>query len=223
MKFKTPVTGGNVSFYNQASTVGKTGGNVSNAVFPTPTIGMIGVVKDKKNLMSLDFKQKGDLIYLIGESKDDINSSEYLYNILNVKLSPSPYFDLDKEYAMQNCIKELNYGKHINAAHDCSDGGVWVTLVEMGMPRGLGFHIETDSDTRPDAFLFGEAQSRVIITVSEEQEEDFIEYMATQEVPFTLLGHVTKGKIVIDEEPFGFINEMKEIYDNAIGKKMAMN
>jgi phosphoribosylformylglycinamidine synthase II len=223
LKFQTPVTGGNVSFYNQASTVGKAGGNVSNAVFPTPTIGMIGVVKDKKNLMSLDFKQKGDLIYLIGESKEDINSSEYLYNILNVKLSPAPYFDLDKEYAMQNCIKELNYGKHINAAHDVSDGGVWVTLVEMGMPRGLGFHIETDSEVRPDAFLFGESQSRVIITVSEEQEEDFIEYMSTQDVPFTLLGHVTKGKIVIDEEPFGFINEMKEIYDNAIGKKMAMN
>jgi phosphoribosylformylglycinamidine synthase II len=223
LKFQTPVTGGNVSFYNQASTVGKAGGNVSNAVFPTPTIGMLGVVKDKKNLMSLDFKQKGDLIYLIGESKDDINSSEYLYNLLGVKLSPSPDFDLEKEFALQQCVKGLIQNHHINAAHDCSDGGLWVTLVEMSMPRGLGFHIETDSEVRPDAFLFGEAQSRVVVTVTEAQEENFIEFMAQQDVPFNLLGHVTKGKLVIDEEHFGFINEMKEIYDNAIGKKLMMN
>jgi phosphoribosylformylglycinamidine synthase subunit PurL len=181
---------------------------------------MMGVVRDKKNLMSLDFKQKGDLIFLIGESHDDINSSEYLYNICGVKLSPPPYFDLNKEYDLQNTIKGLISAHLINAAHDCSEGGIWVTLVEMGMPRGLGFTIETDSDVRQDSFLFGESQSRVIVTVTEDEESDFIEFLSTQPVPFTLLGHVTKGKIVVDDEHFGFINEAKEIYDNALGKKI---
>jgi phosphoribosylformylglycinamidine synthase len=88
----------------------------------------------------------------------------------------------------------------------------------MSMPRGLGFDIVTDAEIREDAFLFGEAQSRVVVTVSEDSEEDFIEYMMGSGVNFTLLGHVTKGKLMIDDEHFGFIAEAKEIFDNALGK-----
>jgi phosphoribosylformylglycinamidine synthase len=223
LKFQTPVTGGNVSFYNQSSSVGKAGGNVSNAVFPTPTIGMIGVVKDKGSLMSLDFKQKGDLIFLIGESKNDIASSEYLYNLRGIKNSPAPYFDLEKEFELQESVKGLIANKLVNAAHDCSDGGLWVTLAEMSMPRGLGFDIESDSEIRLDAFLFGEAQSRVVVTVTEDQEAEFIEFMTMQNTPFTLLGHVTKGKMVIDGEHYGFSHEMKPSYDNSLGEKIMAN
>lgn len=223
LKFQTPVTGGNVSFYNQSSSVGKAGGNVSNAVFPTPTIGMIGVVKDKASLMSLDFKQKGDLIFLIGESKNDIASSEYLYNLRGIKNSPAPYFDLEKEFELQESVKGLIANKLVNAAHDCSDGGLWVTLAEMSMPRGLGFDIESDSEIRLDAFLFGEAQSRVVVTVTEEQEAEFIEFMTMQNTPFTLLGHVTKGKMVVDGEHYGFSHEMKPAYDNSLGEKIMAN
>lgn len=217
-KFETPVTGGNVSFYNQSNIGGK-----EVPVHPTPTIGMLGVIKDKSTIMTLDFKQKGDLIFMIGESKNDINSSEYLYNLLGVKLSPTPAFDIDKEYNLQQVVKELIRGKQVNAVHDISDGGLWVTLTEMGMPRGLGFHIETDAEIRLDAFLFGEAQSRVVVTVTEDQEDAFIEFMSNQKVPFTLLGHVTKGKMVIDEEHFGFVNELKQVYDNTLGEKIMSN
>ncbi|MFN3343678.1 MAG: phosphoribosylformylglycinamidine synthase subunit PurL, partial [Flavobacteriales bacterium] len=223
LKFGTPVTGGNVSFYNQSASVGKAGGNVSNAVFPTPTIGMIGVVRDKEHVMTLDFKEKGDLIFLIGEMKNDLNSSEYLYNLRGVKLSPAPYFNLDKEFEMQQSVKALIRGGFINAAHDISDGGLWVTLAEMGMPRGLGFDIESDSELRLDAFLFGESQGRVVVTVSEEAQAEFIEFMATQETPFTLLGHVTKGKMVVDGEHFGFVHEVKPVYDNSLGEKIMSN
>lgn len=213
LKFQTPVTGGNVSFYNQSVIGGK-----EVPVFPTPTIGMIGVIDDKSKIMSLDFKQKGDLIFILGDTVNDISSSEYLAKYHKVEASPAPHFDLEKEFVLQEAIKGLIGLEYINAAHDCADGGLFVSLVEMSMPRGLGFDIVTDSEVREDAFLFGEAQSRVVVTVSEDQEEEFIEFMMGSGVSYTLLGHVTKGKMMIDDEHFGFISEAKEIFDNALGK-----
>ena len=215
LKFETPVTGGNVSFYNQTSING-----VETPVFPTPTIGMIGILEDKSRAMSLDFKQKGDLIFIIGESHDDISSSEYLASFHGIKASPAPYFDLQKEYEVQDTIKGLIINELINAAHDVSDGGLFISLTEMAMPRDLGFDIVTDAEIREDAFLFGESQGRVVVSVSEETEEDFIEFMMGSNVNFTLLGHVTKGKLMVDDEHFGFIAEAKELFNNALGKKL---
>ena len=214
-KFETPVTGGNVSFYNQTVTNG-----IEVPVFPTPTIGMIGLVNNKDNIMTLDFKHKGDLIFVLGESKDDISSSEYLAYYHGIKASPAPYFNLEEEFALHQTIKELIQNRFINAAHDISDGGLFVTLVEMGLPEGLGFDIVTDSEVREDAFLFGEGQGRAIVTVNEDQEDAFIEHMMASETKFTLLGHVTKGKMMIDDEHFGFIEQAKEVYDNALGKSL---
>lgn len=213
LKFQTPVTGGNVSFYNQSNIAGK-----EIPVFPTPTIGMIGLIEDKSKIMSLDFKQKGDLIFILGDCVNDIASSEYLAKYHNIEASPAPHFDIEKEFLLQEAVKGLIGMELINAAHDCSDGGLFVTMVEMAMPRGLGFDIVTDAEIREDAFLFGEAQSRVVVSVSEDSEEDFIEFMMGSGVNFTLLGHVTKGKLMIDDEHFGFIAEAKEIFDNALGK-----
>lgn len=215
LKFETPVTGGNVSFYNQTVKDG-----VEIPVFPTPTIGMIGLVNDKSKVMSLDFKQKGDLIFVIGNSYDDINSSEYLATYHGVKASPAPYFNLEEEFEMQQLVRSLIEDQLINAAHDISDGGMFVTLTEMAMPRELGFDIVTDSEIREDAFLFGEGQGRVIVTVDENSEDEFIERMAESNVSFTLLGHVTKGKLMIDDEHFGFIQEAKALYDNALAKHL---
>ena len=213
LKFKTPVTGGNVSFYNQSVING-----VEVPVFPTPTIGMIGLLADKNNLMSLDFKSKGDLIFLIGNYKEDISSSEYLATYHGVKASPAPYFDLDEEFRTHAVVKDLIKGDRINAAHDVADGGLYVTLVEMSFPRDLGFDIVSDSEIREDAFLFGEGQGRIVVSVSEDQEDLFLEHMVDSKVNFTLLGHVTKGKLVVDDERYGFVSDAKEIYDNALGK-----
>ena len=213
LKFETPVTGGNVSFYNQTSIGGK-----EVPVFPTPTIGMIGIVADKEKIMTLDFKQKGDLIFLIGEYTEDISSSEYLATYHGIKASPVPYFDLEKEYQMQQAVRGLIANNLVNAVHDVADGGLYVTLVEMSLPRELGFDIVTDSEIREDAFLFGEGQGRVIVALSEEMEEAFLEYMVSDDVNITLIGHVTKGKLQVDEEHFGFITEAKELYDNALAK-----
>ena len=215
LKFNTPVTGGNVSFYNQTVTNG-----VEVPVFPTPTIGMIGILEDKDRLMTLDFKQKGDLIFVLGECREDIGSSEYLATYHGVKASPVPYFDLEKEYELHQSVKGLITNELVNAVHDVSDGGLFVSLVEMSVPRDLGFDIVTDSEIREDAYLFGEGQGRVVVSVNEDQEEDFLEFMMSSGVSFTLLGHVTKGKMMIDDEHFGFINEAKDLYNNALAKHL---
>ena len=215
LKFETPVTGGNVSFYNQTVTDG-----VEVPVFPTPTIGMIGLVEDKNKTMSLDFKSKGDLIFILGQSYNDISSSEYLVSYHGVKESPAPYFNLEEEYALHQVVKRLISNAHVNAVHDISDGGLFVTLTEMGMPRGLGFDIVTDSEVREDAFLFGEGQGRVVVAVNEDQEDAFIEEMMGSGISFTLLGHVTKGKMMVDDEHFGFIDGAKDIFDNALAKHL---
>jgi phosphoribosylformylglycinamidine synthase len=207
-KFETPVTGGNVSFYNQSSDEGP--------VFPTPTIGMLGVMDDISTLTTSDFKQPGDLIYLIGESQNDIASSQYLASYHKISASPAPYFDLDKEYAMHQVIKQLIGHKVIKSAHDVSDGGLFITLVESAMPNGFGFEIESDSSVRKDAFLFGEAQGRVVVSIAPEEQERFVELMATSEVEFSLLGSVSDGHLHIDEEPFGHITDIKLVYDNVL-------
>lgn len=216
-KFQTPVTGGNVSFYNQ--TVNEDGS--AKPVFPTPTIGMVGVLQDKSLLTTLDFKYKGDLIYLLGETVEDINSSEYLYSIHGVKNSPAPHFNLENEFALQECVKGLIKNNYISSAHDVSDGGLFVTLVEMGLPNSLGFDIVTDSEIRRDAFLFGESQSRVVVTVVEDYEDEFLDFVTENNVPIVLLGHVTKGRINVDEDNFGFIEDMRHLYENSIAEELA--
>jgi phosphoribosylformylglycinamidine synthase len=216
-KFQTPVTGGNVSFYNQTA---KADGSAA-PVFPTPTIGMLGVMKDKSLQMTLDFKYKGDLIFLLGTSHNEINSSEYLANIVGTLGSPAPSFNLDEEYDLQQCIKGLIKNSFINAAHDVSDGGLFTTMVEMCMVNDLGFDIVTDSEIRKDAFLFGESQSRVVVSVVEDDEDKFLDFVAEMNIPCLLLGHVTKGRCTVDEQNFGMIADYKELYDNAIGKEMS--
>ncbi len=217
-EYKTPVTGGNVSFYNQTVTA-----NSNVPVFPTPTIGMVGTVADINKRMGLAFQAKGHLIFLIGKVTEDIACSEYLVRHHKVQRSPAPYFNLQEEHVVHVVIQHLIKRSLITAAHDVSDGGLWTALVEMGFHNGLGFDIVTDSEVRPDAFLFGEGQGRVVVTLTEEQETGFLDLMRTAKVPFILLGHVTKGKLVIDDAPFGFIEDARKVYEEAIPKAMAQD
>ncbi len=215
-KLGTPVTGGNVSFYNQYEIKGKT-----EAVNPTPTIGMLGILTDKSHQTSLAFANKGDMIYLLGRSREDISSSEYLYSYHGIKASPAPYFDIDEELQIQKALLEAIRKGLVTSAHDVSDGGLFVTLLESAMPNNLGFDITTDAEIREDAFLFGESQSRVVVSVSPKHETQFVDFMFNHKVPVTTLGHVTKAELRIDDASFGFVGDWKEIYDNVLGKMMA--
>jgi phosphoribosylformylglycinamidine synthase len=215
-QFQTPVTGGNVSFYNQTVL-----GDKAEPVFPTPTIAMIGLVEDKSHVTTLNFKAKGDLIYQLGTSREDISSSQYLVYHHGITASPAPQFSLEEEYALQEQVKMLIRQGVLQSAHDVSEGGLFVALMESAMAGSLGFDITTDAEIRTDAFLFGESQSRVVVTVAPEKEEAFIDLMMLNGVEFDLLGHVTKGSIRVDDEEWGMFEEYKDIYDHVIHRALA--
>jgi len=205
-KFNTPVTGGNVSFYNQSS---------SGPVYPTPTIGMVGILENANNKMTLDFKNEGDIIYLLGKSQNDINCSEYLHKICGIDFSPAPYFNLDEEFHLHETVSMLITKKMIESAHDISEGGLFVTLAESGFNRPLGFEVSQNSSSiRKDAFWFGEAQGRVVVTIRPGNIEEF---ETSLNIPFEKLGTVTSGEIIINTNNWGNVSEWSEKYDNAIG------
>ena len=214
-KFSTPVTGGNVSFYNQSAIDG-----VEVPVFPTPTIGMLGIVEDKENIMSLAFKNSDSLIYLIGESKNDISCSEYLASYHDFHESSTPPFDLDVEYELQQTTSNLIKDKLILSAHDVADGGLFIALLESSMYNDLGFSINTSNNIRKDAFLFGESPSRIVVSIEPKNKDLFEKFMLSTNSAFSHLGNVTSGDIIIDNESFGNSEEYKNIYDTSISEKM---
>ena len=218
IRFDTPVTGGNVSFYNQSSDDGP--------VFPTPTIGMLGLMENFDNHTTLNFKQATDRIYLLGAPVNDIASSEYLYSFRGVKASPAPAFDMEAELAMQRALSQLITKKLIQSAHDLSDGGLFVALAESAMAGGLGFDITTGpagvlAGCRLDAVLFGEGQGRVVVSVSAEKQAAFEEAVAATGVPCAQLGLVTERVFLVDGQAVMALVDAKELYDNALGKIMA--
>ena len=214
-KFKTPVTGGNVSFYNQTSK-----SDSVEPCFPTPTIGMLGVMQNKKHFTTLDFKNEKDLIFLLGPSKDDISSSEYLVNILNIENSSVPYFDLEIEHQLHEVMSVLIKNDFLESAHDVSEGGLFTSLVESLMPRGLGCEIYTDQLFRQDAYLFGESQSRILVSINPKNKREFKKTLKKFKFPFYELGYVSDDKVLIDDIDFGNIKLLKEKYNTALEKKI---
>ena len=215
-KFNTPVTGGNVSFYNQTSIQGK-----EDPVFPTPVIGMLGILENKDDRMTLDFKNDGDVLFLIGKIVNDISSSEYLYSYHGIKNTPAPYFNLDEEYLMQQGIKKIIENKIAESVHDVADGGLFVSLLESSMPNGLGFSIHSSDDIRKDAFLFGEAQGRAVVSVKIENVEKLKVQLDTLSVPFLKIGNVNNdGKFVVDGETFGSLKNYKEKFDSGLERHL---
>lgn len=208
LKFGTPVTGGNVSFYNQ-STDGV-------AVYPTPTIGMVGIVEKPEHHMTLNFKNMGDAIYLIGENVNCISSSQYLSKYHQVEFSPAPHFNLDTEYNVQQGTYELITKQLINSCHDISEGGLFVTLFESGREKNLGCDIQINTSIRKDAYLFGEAQSRIIFTCSPENKKEIELILNNRQIPFAEIGIVKGSEITIDDESFGSISDLNQLYENAI-------
>ncbi|MEY4309459.1 MAG: hypothetical protein RL422_1662 [Bacteroidota bacterium] len=206
--FETPVTGGNVSFYNQSSDEGP--------VFPTPTIGMLGILEKPENKMTLDFKKEGDAIYLVGESVNDIASSEYVYSYKGIKATPAPHFDLATEQKVQKAITALIEGKLIESAHDVSDGGLLVTLAESSFPRGLGFNVTSDAAIRQDAFWFGEAQSRVVVSVDASKKAAFESALQAQGVKFSALGSVQGTDMVADGAVLSSVAAAYQSFDTAL-------
>ena len=212
-KFDTPVTGGNVSFYNQ---------NPDGAVYPTPTIGMVGLIDDVNDKMTMNFKNEDDIIFLIGKSSGDINSSEYLQKVKGVEYSPAPEFDINKEFEMQQKLASIIKEGLVESAHDVSEGGLFITLLESSFRNNLGFDVvASDYRIRKDGFWFGEAQSRVVVSVSSGKVQAFRKAMGSQ--PYEELGVVTNSSIEVDGQEWGVIADWKHEYNTAIEKLLGVN
>lgn len=210
--FDTPVTGGNVSFYNQ---------NENGPVFPTPTIGMVGRMEDLKYKTGIGFQKAGHEIYLLGTSKNDISGSEYLANILGVKSSPAPYYHLEEEKLLHTALFELIRKDLVISCHDIADGGLLTALFESGYVYNLGFEISTDATIRKDAFLFGEGQGRAILSIDSKNAPELESYCNDKNLAFKKLGLVSSSSVRIDDQNFGSIEEYKSIHLTSIEKELA--
>ena len=182
-------------------------------VAPTIIISLMGTIDDKDKMVTHNFKTKGNNVFVIGRSYDDINSSEYLEFYHQVENSPLPVFNIDTEVVIQNTLKSLIERGLITSASPVGKGGLFFSMLRAGMPSGLGFDITTDAEIRKDAFLFGESMGRIIVGVDPSKEDDFVDFMSDSKVPFFAVGHVTKGEIRVDDESFGFINKMSPGFD----------
>jgi phosphoribosylformylglycinamidine synthase len=212
-KFNTPVTGGNVSFYNQ---------NPDGPVYPTPTIGMVGIVEDMKNRMTLNFKNEGDTIVLLGTQRNDIGSSEYLSKLKGVAFSPAPYFDLNEEFNLQQLVAGLIKEAKVKSVHDISEGGLMITLLESAFTSNKGFDVlAQDTSLRKDAYWLGEAQSRVVVSCTADQLDAIQKASNTAGIGFSVLGKVTNGDVKVEGENWGNIGDWKNKYDTAIEKQLA--
>lgn len=209
--FNTPVIGGNVSFYNQRSEEGKI-----VPVIASPVIGMVGLLNEKGHHTTLSFKQKGDMIFLLGHSRNDVNGSEYLRLIHKTEPTAPPVYNEEEEMAVQKAVSGLIKNGLVRSVHDVSNGGLFFTLLESAIPLEFGFDITTDAEIRKDAFLFGESQSRVIVSVAPGKQDQFVDYLMESGVPFSLLGHVTKGEMRVDDESFGFVSDIKPKFEHTL-------
>lgn len=210
--FETPVTGGNVSFYNQTTTEQGT-----QPVFPTPTIAMVGVLDRVEDHISLHFKAPGDRIFLLGKVVEDLASSQYLVHVLHIEAAPAPYFDLREEKALHDLVRSLAQAKAIASAHDVSEGGLITTLLEKSFLKGFGFEVASKAGIRKDAFWFGEAQGRIVVSVGEQQASAFREAIATTEVPVFFLGTVCpKGDLTLDGDAFGKSSDYQTLTEGSL-------
>lgn len=208
----TPVTGGNVSFYNQSSYEGP--------VYPSPVIGMVGILDKKEQLQTMYFKRPGDLIYVLGEMNNDLGSSQYIYSYHGIKHSTCPHFSLEAEKQLHSVLKQLRDRNLAEHMHDLADGGLFIALIESSFYNGLGFDIQTDAALRTDAFLFGESQSRAIISIDPMEQPVLEKLLYESGIPFRKLGEVTEGPIYIDGKAYHNIAQFGQLYDEALGKIM---
>lgn len=208
-KFDTPVTGGNVSFYNQSTN--------GHAVYPTPTIGMVGIIENQDQVMSMNFKDEGDSILLIGPLCNDLGSSQYLAKIKGVEYSNCPEFDLDIEYKLHQFLEALSKSKMAKSVHDLSEGGLMVACAESAMAGNKGFSLCSNPAYRNDSWLFGESQSRVLVSINETHKKDLVALAEQFELPVIHIGTVTNDDIIVNGNSWGSIDEFKSLYSSSIG------
>ncbi|MBA4251197.1 MAG: phosphoribosylformylglycinamidine synthase subunit PurL [Chlorobiaceae bacterium] len=211
--FETPVTGGNVSFYNESP---------ESAIYPTPTIGMVGLIDDLKFVTTSYFKDEDDLIYLLGEDYEEIGGSEYLKVIHNLVTGDSPKLDLPTEKKLHDSLLKLIKSGIVKSAHDVSEGGIISSLAEcclINKNKQVGCEVNVEIKTSEEFSLFSESQSRVIVSISRKDKIDFEKILNDSAQVFTQLG-ITKGTILKINKYTFELNQLSDIYFNTIEQLM---
>ena len=212
--FDTPVTGGNVSFYNESP---------DNAVYPTPVIGMLGLVEDLKHITTANFKNTGDLVYLLGDDNEEVGGSEYIKEIHDLVVGDSPKVDLKVEKELHSTLLDAIRSGMINSAHDISEGGIITAIAESCIgdkENPIGVEVNIPIKTRLDFALFSESQSRVIVSVSPTQKDEFEKIVSKHSTPIALIGTTTEKDLKINDEITISLETLVDIYYNTISRKM---
>ncbi|NOT47006.1 MAG: phosphoribosylformylglycinamidine synthase subunit PurL [Acidobacteria bacterium] len=223
--FETPVVSGNVSFYNETD---------GRGILPTPTIGMVGLIEDTRKILTHTFKTERDIIALLGTTNDDLSVSEYAQTILGhsteklIENGRVPFLDLALEKKVQDTLLKLADEMLLNSAHDCSDGGLAVAIAESCFSslgrEAIGAAIELKVDgLSPEALLFGESPSRVVISFSPDK------FAAVRETvgdcPFAVIGKVTDDSMNIavdgDIALSSPVAELEALWETALEKQLA--
>ncbi|TSA84596.1 phosphoribosylformylglycinamidine synthase subunit PurL [Deinococcus detaillensis] len=223
----TPVTGGNVSLYNQYVEANPDGTQRTVAIHPTPTIGMVGVLPDISQRATLGLKGEGQMLYLLGELGDSIGASQYLETIHSLEAGQVPPLNLALEQKVIDGVLALIRAGLTDTAHDCAEGGLAVTLAEMAMAGNLGLHAELKHpEARADALLFGEAHSRVVVAIRAEQQVQAEEMLSELAVPFVRLG-ISGGEsvtILLPEQNVNLsatLSDLRDAYENPLKAVLA--
>ena len=189
--FEVPVISGNVSFYNES---------FGQPIYPTPTVGLVGVLQDASKRMTMHFKQAGDVIVLLGETADELGGSEYLSTVHGVIAGAPPAIDVAEEREIHEALLAAIEAGLVRSAHDCSEGGVAVTLAEAAIAGGLGATVALDDDLAPASSLFSETQGRIVVTCAEADAEALTDLFVSRGVPFSVIGEVGGERLVIEDK-----------------------
>lgn len=201
----TPVTGGNVSFHNQSQ---------HNAIFPTPTIGMLGLIDDVSKTVGMHFTTPGATIALLGWHREELGGSEFLKVMRGRVVGNAPQLDMQNERMLQQLVLQAIRGGLVTAAHDCAEGGLLIALCEMSM-QGIGLTVTIPYE-HTAGNLFGEAQSRVLVEVPNSAQTK-LEKMATSAgVPLTILGNTGGSTVIVDNLVTIPIHEIVDLYEQAL-------
>jgi phosphoribosylformylglycinamidine synthase subunit PurL len=211
LAFATPVTGGNVSFYNESA---------GSAIWPTPVIGMLGLLEDIRLRVPSGFPRAGLAVYLLGETFPELGGSEFADVVLGVVAGRPPALDLVKERALHSLLGEAAKADVLASAHDCADGGVAIALVESAIEGGHGFAATIATDLPSHVALFSESASRAVVGVAPEHEQMLSELADSHGVPAQRLGETGGPRVVFDGMFETTLAELREVHETAIPRLM---
>ncbi len=212
-QFDIPVTGGNVSFYNETE---------GQAVFPTPVLGIVGLVDDVATIPGAGFRGEREAIILLGENKEELGGSEYLRLVFDQEKGQAPELDFNQEKNVQEVCRQAIKQKLVRTAHDLSEGGLAVALAECSIKskKGLGFEVKLNDKIRTDALLFGESQSRIILVAKDKNAGKILALARKMKVKARVIGKTGGKKMVIWHRKKKVVDQpvklMRDAFKNSI-------